>query len=237
MPPREEELTSAVQDFFRVQEAAVRTAFEAAAQSYAIAELAESPPVDSALEETALLLAALLIEYLPAWYEQGWDEAADQLASAIEMLMRDEADARRRAREIVPVIQTTTQNALGDEARNAAAQAEEEDLHGEEALLLLLLGVSHRYERWGEYRADLIAWTESQSAIGRGGHALASLVAISQAVEKINIDRGDDRVCQNCRANSSEGWIPAAQLFQASGTLVKPHHPRCRCRNQYRIVQ
>ena len=237
MPPREEELTDAVRNFFRVQSTAVRKALRSADVTYAIRELADAPPVGDALEETAALLTAILLEHLPAWYAAGWDEAAEQLLSELEMLMRDEADARRRAREIVPVIQTTTLNALRDEAESAAEQAGEEDLEHEEALALLVMGVQLRYEGWQEHRAELVAITESQSAIGRGGHALASLVAVSQLVEKHNVDMGDDRVCMNCRSNSSEGWIPLGQLFAASGTLFKPHHPRCRCGIQHRIVQ
>ena len=230
MPPREEDLTEAVREFFRAQDEAVRAAMQSVDASYAISEMADTPAVDSALEQTDVWLAAILIEYLPAWYAAGWQEAADQLASEIGMLMRDEADARRRAREIVPVIQTTTRNALRDEAENAGEMSADRD----EAMGFLLYGVESRYAGWQIHRAELVAVTESQSAIGRGGHALAGLVAISQTVEKHNIDRGDERVCRNCMANTAQGWIPRGQLFSGSGTLTKPHHPRCRCRINYR---
>ena len=230
MPPTEDDLAEAVREFFRAQDEAVRAALQSVDVSYAISEMADTPAVDSALEQTDVWLAAILIEYLPAWYAAGWQEAADQLASEIEMLMRDEADARRRAREIVPVIQTTTRNALRDEAENAGEMSADRD----EAMGFLLYGVASRYEGWQEHRSELVAVTESQSAIGRGGNALAKLVAISQIVQKHNIDRADDRVCGNCLANTAEGWIPIGQLFAASETLIKPHHPRCRCRMDYR---
>ena len=229
MPPREEDLTEAVRVFFVVQGAAVRRALRSVDVSYAVRELADAPAVDTALEETSVFLAEILLKHLPAWYEVGWDEVADQLASEIDMLMRDEADARRRAREIVPVIQTTTQNALRDEAQTAAAESDDRD----EAMGLLLYGVASRYEGWQERRAELIARTESQSAGGRGGAALARLVAISQPVEKRNSDRGDDRVCQQCRENTAAGWIPSGDNFP-SGTSTRPHHPRCRCSVSYR---
>ena len=231
MPPREEELTEAVREFLRAQGEAVREALRSVDLSYAIAEMADTPAVDGALEQTDVLLAGILVAHLPAWYAAGWDEAAEQLASAIDMLMRDEADARRRAREIVPVIQTTTRNALRDEAENAAAETDDRD----EAMGLLLYGVDSRYEGWESHRAELIAVTESQSALGRGGMAVARIVAISQIVQKHNVDRGDDRVCMNCMANTGEGWIPLNQFYAASGTLTKPHHPRCRCGQQHRI--
>ena len=234
MPPREQDLTDAIRNYFRAQGSAVRTGIRSVDGSYAIEDIADAPPVTDALEETGALLAAILIEHLPGWYEAGWTEAAEQLQSELEMLMRDEADARRRAREIVPVIQTTTQNALRDEAQAAAAQAEEDESSREEALALLILGVGRRYEGWQDHRAELIARTESQSAGGRGGAALAGLVSVSQLVEKRNIDRGDDRVCIRCRTNTAAGWIPVGDNYP-SGTSRRPHHPRCRCNELYRI--
>ena len=231
MPPREEDLTEAVREFFRAQGEAVREALRSVDVSYAISEMADTPAVDGALYETDVLLAGILVEYLPAWYAAGWDEAAAQLASVTYMLMRDEADARRRAREIVPVIQTTTRNALRDEAQNAAAATMDRD----EAMGLLQYGVDSRYDGWQSHRAELISVTESQSALGRGGMAVARIVAISQIVEKHNIDRADDRVCMNCTSNTGEGWIPLNKIYAASGTLTRPHHPRCRCGQQHRI--
>lgn len=235
MPPSEDALTEAVREFFGVQGEAVRRALRAADVSYAIRELVSAPPVDAALEETAALLAVILLEHLPAWYAAGWDEAAEQLLSELDMLMRDETDARRRAREIVPAIQTTTRNALQDEAESAADQAEDEALSRDEAMSQLLIGVEMRYEGWVGHRAELIGATESQGALGRGGATLANLVALSQVVEKRNLDRGDDRVCMRCMSNSAAGWIQNGEQYP-SGSMHRPHHPRCRCREEYRIA-
>ena len=76
MPPREDDLTEAVREFLRAQGEAVREALRSVDPSYAIAEMADTPAVDGALEQTDVLLAGILVAYLPAWYAAGWDEAS-----------------------------------------------------------------------------------------------------------------------------------------------------------------
>ena len=53
-------------------------------------------------------------------------------------------------------------------------------------------------------------------------------------VQKHNVDRGDDRVCAKCRANTAAGWLNLTQPYP-SGQLEGPFHPACRCRPAYRV--
>lgn len=76
-----------------------------------------------------------------------------------------------------------------------------------------------------KYRSELIARTETASALSR-----ASLNSMADmGIEgKEWITAGDSDVSKECQANAADGIIAVDKTF-SSGVLAPPQHPNCRC--------
>lgn len=79
-------------------------------------------------------------------------------------------------------------------------------------------------------RADMIAQTETMTALAQGSRG----AALSQGRDQKRWNtQGTATVCNVCADNEAQGWIPAGDPF-VGGRDVNPQHPRCRCRVRYR---
>jgi SPP1 gp7 family putative phage head morphogenesis protein len=78
-------------------------------------------------------------------------------------------------------------------------------------------------------RADMVARTETATALGQGQRQVAAQRGDD---EKRWFSQGDERVTAECRANEAAGWVPIDQPFP-SGRDTIPQHPRCRCNVMY----
>ena len=86
----------------------------------------------------------------------------------------------------------------------------------------------------GEYDNDALAMFLLSNTYERGNMGVAEdLETAGLEMEKSWLAVGDDKVCDVCRANAAEGWIPLGQTF--SGGVDRPlQHPACRCCALYR---
>ena len=83
-------------------------------------------------------------------------------------------------------------------------------------------------------RAHLIAVTELGNAYESGSSIVVrDLQDSGLHMEKSWLTVGDERVCDGCRANEAEGWIPFAQAH-GSGHQHPLRFPGCRCTELYR---
>lgn len=79
-------------------------------------------------------------------------------------------------------------------------------------------------------RAEMVARTETTTALGQGSRA----AALSQGQdEKRWVTQGDGNVTVECSSNEGADWIPIGDAFP-SGVDTVPQHPRCRCNVIYR---
>ena len=72
-------------------------------------------------------------------------------------------------------------------------------------------------------RAEMVARTETATALGQGSKQLA--IQEGQD-EKMWITQGDALVTADCAGNQGQGWIPIDDIF-SSGKDTIPQHPRC----------
>tara|TARA_Y100000310_G_scaffold237033_2_gene240291 strand:- start:2946 stop:5120 length:2175 start_codon:yes stop_codon:yes gene_type:complete len=79
---------------------------------------------------------------------------------------------------------------------------------------------------FSKQRADLIARTETATALGQGEKQASLLQGRN---EKRWVTQGDAQVDPECLTNEAAGWIPINAAFP-SGKETIPQHPRCRCR-------
>ncbi len=82
-------------------------------------------------------------------------------------------------------------------------------------------------------RADLVARTETATALGEGAKGAALAQGRNQ---KRWVTQGDEGVDEDCLANEAAGWIKVGDPFP-SGHDVVPAHPDCRCANGYRTKE
>ncbi|MCY4056648.1 MAG: HK97 family phage prohead protease [Gammaproteobacteria bacterium] len=226
----EEELAAAIADWFGLQAEQVLAEIRKLGAGWPLGRVSQDSNVRATLEASGVELSELLLAVLPAFYAAGWAEVMQDLGGDSEAGDGAESWARERVAEIVPGITATT--AARIDVHGARAEEEAEDR--EEALLLLLAATTAQYQGWQGWRSEQIAATETTIAHRVGGRAAAGLYAATiAALEKRNVDAGDDRVCPRCRRNSAVGWISAVAAFPEGDPAV---HPNCRCRVEYRLA-
>lgn len=162
------------------------------------------PEVTAALE--AVFEAAYLAE-APGQFVQAHEFAANY--------------ARQHGGELLAQLTETTRREIGELI--AAA------IESGASLAELTSQISGAYS-FSAVRAQVIAATETASAMGQGGMSAARA---QEKTEKRWYSQGNDHVCDDCQSNADEGWIGINDAF-SSGDETIPAHVGCHCNVGYR---
>ena len=93
------------------------------------------------------------------------------------------------------------------------------------------------FDIYSKSRSELIAAHETHIGYETGRQASAySMTTQGRPLQKNWNNQGDDKVTDDCKANSAAGWITWGGTFPG-GTKHSPQHHRCRCWNRYREWQ
>ena len=85
---------------------------------------------------------------------------------------------------------------------------------------------------WGKERAEMIARTETASAVGQGQRGAAR----TQGRDEKLWQPAGPNPCPVCIGNGAEGWINIDRGFSGGSDTV-PAHPRCVCDVEYRTAR
>jgi len=111
------------------------------------------------------------------------------------------------------------------ETRSRLAQVISDGINNKRGVDGIARDIRKEFTDMSRDRADMIAQTESNSALSQGAMDKMQEMGI-EGKEWIVI--GDESTCDICDGNANQGVIPIDQPFQ-SGDMQTPGHPRCRC--------
>ncbi|HEX7008504.1 MAG TPA: phage portal protein, partial [Phycisphaeraceae bacterium] len=176
------------------------------------------------------------------WWAKYGDDVVDELLRAFSLaFLTQEPDlgpslaqraaeeyARHRAGELLRLDGSMS---MARQTRDRVRQLVSETIEQGESLQALARRLREDLA-FSRSRADMIARTETATALGQG----AKQAAIGQGRDQKRwVTQGDDRVEPECRANEAAGWISIKDPFP-SGRDTIPQHPRCRCSVRYRTA-
>jgi 8-oxo-dGTP pyrophosphatase MutT (NUDIX family) len=176
----------------------------------------------------AALVAKLLGAVLRRLWADAWKAGRDEAAGTLDAAVPHD-DAQAMDAWIDSHGRDWLEQITGTREEDVAAGLDEAARNGEDAET-----IASRISGWLDAagRAGLIAADQVQRAFNAAVMAVAQRLGV---VQKSNRDRGDDRVCARCRANTEAGWINFSEPYP-SGEMSSPFHPRCRCNQRLRLA-
>lgn len=114
---------------------------------------------------------------------------------------------------------------MDEETKRRLAHTISQGIENKRGIPGLSRDIKNTFGDMGKYRSELIARTETASALSQASLDSMDDMGING---KEWVTAGDDLVSDECQANEAEGVIPVNQAF-SGGVMAPPQHPDCRC--------